>query len=322
MRCAGSRSGSAATPLAFALLREEDFKPLKEVGTDRIYARLDVPRIKKGDPLYRSQFHEKNLNDEIGAAVTRLVLANQAAREQQPWPEGCEHPLFPRFSIDVVRADGPYREFAMHLRSEEISPILQGAVDKLGVISHRTGEPLKVNARRFRRTYATRAVEEGASPLELAVMLDHSDLETVMVYFETRASQVNRLDAAMAVKLAPLADAFMGRIVGSESEAVNGNDPSKRIPWYRRHADKLPEKAGNLGTCGSGPCGLFAPISCYTCERFQPWRDGPHKEMLEWLCAERERKQQDKLDPQMVKIHDDTILAVAAVINACEGESA
>jgi hypothetical protein len=311
-----------SNPLAYALQREEDFKPLKEVGTDRIYARLDVPRIKKGDALYRSQFHEKNLNDEVGAAVTRLILANRAAREQQGWPEGCAFPLFPRFSIDEVRAAGPHREFAMHLRAEEISPILQSAVDKLGVISHRTGKPLHVNARRFRRTYATRAVEEGASPLDLAVMLDHSDLGTVMVYFESRASMVNRLDAAMAVKLAPLADAFMGRIVRSEGEAVNGDDPSKRIPWYRRYRDKLPEKGGDLGTCGSGPCGLFAPISCYTCPRFQPWLDAPHEEVLEWLCSERERKREEKLDPQMVKIHDDTILAVAAVINACRGEAA
>jgi len=308
-------------PVAFALLREEDFKPLKEVGTGRIYARLDVPRIKKGDPFYRSQFHEKKLNDEIGAAVTSLVLANRAAREQQSWPEGCALPLFPRFSIDPQRADGPYREFAMHLRSDEISPILQSAIDKLDIISHRTGGAIRADARRFRRTYGTRAVEEGASPLELAVMLDHSDLGTVQVYFETRASQVTRLDSAVALKLAPIADAFMGRIVRSESEAVNGNDPSKRIPWYRRHPERLPEKAGNLGTCGSGSCGLFAPVSCYTCQRFQPWRDGPHREVLDWLCAERDRKQQEKLDPQ-VKIHDAAILAVAAVVRACEGDSA
>lgn len=305
-------------PLAYALLREEDFKPLKEVGTDRIYARLDVPRIKKGDALYRSQFHEKLLNDEIGAAVTNLIRHNQARRDREPWPEGCAFPLFPRSNIDQSRAGGPNHVFAMHLRAEEITKALEAAIRKLNIVSHRTGKLLKANTRRFRRTYGTRAVEEGASPLELAVMLDHSDLGTVQVYFETRASQVNRLDAAMAVRLAPIADAFMGRIVQSEAEAVNGTDPSKRIPWFRRHPDRLPEKAGNLGTCGSGPCGLFAPISCYTCSRFQPWRDGPHREMLDWLCSERERKLSDKLDPQMIKMHDATILAVAEVVRRCE----
>lgn len=197
-------------PLAFALLREEDFKPLKEVGSDHIYALLDVPRIKKGDQFYRAQFHEKMLNNESGAAVTELIIANRAAREREGWPEGCAFPLLPRSSIDPLRADGPHREFAMHMLANEITDTLERAVGKLKIISHRTGEPLKVNTRRFRRTFGTRAVEEGASPLALAVMLDHSDLGTVQAYFETRDSQVTRLDAAVAVKLAPIADASWG----------------------------------------------------------------------------------------------------------------
>lgn len=82
-------------------------------------------------------------------------------------------------------------------------------------------------------------------------MLDHSDLGTVMTYFESRVSQVLRLDAATAMHLGPIADAFMGRIVRTERDAVNGNDPSKRIPFYNRHPDRPPEKAGDLGTCGS-----------------------------------------------------------------------
>jgi integrase len=143
------------------------------------------------------------LNDEIGAAVTELIVGNRNTREHEPWPEGCAFPLFPRSSIDLVRANGPHREFAMHLLSQEITSTLEAAVAKLHIISHRTGELLKVNTRPFRRTFGTRAVEEGASPLELAVMLDHSDLGTVEAYFETRASQVTRLDAAVALKLAP-----------------------------------------------------------------------------------------------------------------------
>jgi len=306
-------------PLAYALTRESDLKTLKESGTGRIYARLNVPRIKKGDPLFRSQFHPKELNDEMAAWVTRLIVENQAHRAQHGWPEGCEFPLFRRSEIDPGRLDGPLREFAMHMSPKVITKMLTEAIAKLDIVSHRTGEPLVVNMRRFRRTYGTRAVEEGASPSELAVMLDHSDLGTVQAYFETRANQVHRLDAALAIHLAPIADAFMGRIVQSERDAVNGDKPAKRIPWYRRHADRLPEKNGHLGTCGSGPCGLFAPVSCYTCAKFQPWKDAPHREVLDWLCSERARKQDDGLDPQIVGIHDATILAVAEVVAACEG---
>ncbi|SIO52556.1 hypothetical protein SAMN05443247_07273 [Bradyrhizobium erythrophlei] len=307
-----------ANPLAYALAREEDYRPLKEEDTGRIHARFDLPRIKKGDTYFREQSHPKMLNDEIGAWVNRLVLENHAHRAQQRWAEGCAFPLFRRFKPDTEKLAGPLREFAMHMSPEEITIAVKRAIDKLGIVSHRTGKPLVVNMRRFRRTYGTRAVEEGATPSELAVMLDHSDLGSVQAYFESRASQVFRLDAATAMRLAPIADAFMGRIVRSEREAVNGDNLAKRIPWYNRHPDRLPEKAGNLGTCGSGRCGLFAPFSCYTCVKFQPWKDGPHREVLDWLCADRERKQKDGLEPQIVGIHDATILAVAEVVSACE----
>jgi hypothetical protein len=254
----------------------------------------------------------------MAAWVTRLIIENQTHRAQQGWPEGCEFPLFRRFEPDQERLVGPQREFAMHMGAKEITKLLMQAIAKLEIVSHRTGEPLVVNMRRFRRTYGTRAVEEGATPSELAVMLDHTDLQHVQAYFESRASQVFRLDAATALRLGPICDAFMGRIVRSEREAVNGDNPAKRIPWYNRHPDRMPEKTGNLGTCGSGPCGLYAPLSCYTCAKFQPWKDGPHREVLNWLCGDRDRKQKDGLDPQIVGIHDATILAVAEVVTACE----
>lgn len=305
-------------PLAYALLREEDHKPLLERGTEKTYHRFDVPRIKKGAEDFRNAFHPVMLNAEIGGWVAKLIEENRKRRAIDGWPDGCAHAFFVRSAPRKELLGGPRHEYAMHVAPEEIAAMLKRAVDKLGVISHRTGKPLHVNPRRFRRTFATRAVEEGASPVELAVLLDHTDLQNVGVYFETRSSQVARLDAALATVLGPIADAFMGRLVGSEADAVNGDDPAKRIPWFRRVPGRAPERAGNLGTCGSGPCSLFAPVSCYTCDKFQPWRDGPHREMLDWLCAERERKEKEGLDPQIVQIHDATIFAVAEVVRRCE----
>lgn len=310
---------AGANPLAYALTREDDFETLKEHGTERVYARVNLPRIKKGDPHYRAQSHPKDLNDEGAAWVTKLIVENQGYRDQNGWPEGCELPLFRRLhGPDEEKLTGPLRAFAMHMSPEDITLLLKTAIDKLEIISHRTGEPLVVNMRRFRRTYGTRAVEEGASPSDLAVMLDHSDLTSIWAYFESRASQVRRLDAATALRLGPIADAFMGRIVRSERDAVNGDNPAKRIPWFRRFPDRMPEKNGELGTCGSGPCGLLAPVSCYTCIRFQPWKDGAHREVLDWLCDEREQKRMAGYDAQIVGLHDATILAVAEVVKACE----
>jgi hypothetical protein len=81
-----------ANAFAYALAREEDYKPLKEEETGRIHARFDLPRIKKGHTFFREESHPKMLNDEIGAWVNRLVIENQAHRAQQGWPEGCAFP--------------------------------------------------------------------------------------------------------------------------------------------------------------------------------------------------------------------------------------
>lgn len=308
-------------PLAYALMREEDYHPIKEVGTDRIYHQFEIPRIKKGDDLYRTQFDTKMPNAEIGSAVAALIAENRETRAAAGWPDGCALPLFPRGKPQAGLLNGPQHAYAMHMTAQEITATLKRAVKKLGVDSHRTGEPLRANARRFRRTFGTRMVEEGASPEELAIGLDHEDLQNVWHYFETRSSQVERLDTALALKLGPIGNAFMGRIVENESDAVNGDNPAKRIPWFRRRPGSVPERNGNLGTCGSGPCALLAPLSCYTCERFQPWKDGPHREVLNWLCAEREREEKAGLDKQIVGLHDATILAVAKVVTVCEGAS-
>ncbi|MDT5065866.1 MAG: hypothetical protein QOK02_2021, partial [Mycobacterium sp.] len=309
-------------PFAYALMREDDYRPTPEAGTDRVYHRFDVPRIKKRDEYLRSDFDPKNLNQELGAVVAELVADNARRRAEQGWPEGCAFPLFPRATPQPDLLGGPLHDFAMHMTASEITGVLKAAMTKLDVHSHRTGTDLNVNSRRFRRTFATRMVEEGASPAQLAMGLDHTDLQNVGVYYETRSNQVERLDAALATELGPIADAFMGRIVDDETDAVNGGDPAKRIPWFRRKVGGKPQRGGDLGICGSGPCALFAPVSCYTCAKFQPWKDGPHREVLDWLVAERERNLEAGLDPQIVKIHDTTILAVGGVVAACAGGKA
>lgn len=306
---------------AYALMREEDYRPLPEAGTGRVYHRFNVPQIKQGHTYMRSGFDPKQINQELGALVAALIAENAETRERDGWPEGCAFPLFRRAELQAQLSGGPLHEFAMHLTASEITRALKGAMEKLELTSYRTGEDINSNTRRFRYTFATRMVEEGASPAQLAIGLGHTDLQHVGVYYETRASQVERLDAALAVTLGPIADAFMGRIIDDEADAVNGGDPAKRIPWFRRKFGEKPQRGEDLGVCGSGPCGLFAPVSCYTCAKFQPWKNGPHREVLDWLVEDRERKEKQGLDPQIFKIHDATILAIGKVVAACEGDT-
>jgi hypothetical protein len=310
-----------SNPKALALLREEDLTLLSEVGTDRIHYRLRIPRIKKRKPFLRAAFHRKRPHRAIGELIEALVRENVEFRRENGWTDGCAFPLFRRKTPQPDLLGSPLHEFAMHCDSGDLTSALKTAVAKLDVISHRTGKPINVTMMRFRRTFATRAAEENVAPAELATMMDHTDLQHVPVYYETRSSIVERLDAAMAVKLGPLSDAFLGRIVATEAEAYNGDDPAKRIPWFGRQADPSTQRPVNLGTCGAGACAEFAPISCYTCRKFQPWKDGPHREILQQLCDERDRRKAEGLDPQMVGVNDATILAIGEVVAACEGET-
>jgi hypothetical protein len=62
----------------------------------------------------------------------------------------------------------------------------------------------------------------------------------------------------------------------------------------------------------------MAPVACYTCGSFQPWKDGPHQILLERLLADRDRRIAAGGDGRFVSIHDATILAVADVITRIE----
>lgn len=199
----------------------------------------------------------------------------------------------------------------MHVSAGQFTELVTATIDLLGIISPRTGKPIKMNTRRLRYTFATRLVREGVSKLEIADLLDHTDTQNVQVYFDIKSDVVEHLDKAMAMALAPIAQAFMGTLVNTEAEAIRGGDPSSGIATVAG----APGRVEKLGNCGSfGFCGALAPISCYTCRSFQPWMDAPHGIILDDLLKERARKVQAGLDGRMVSIHDTTISAIAEVI--------
>ncbi|NUB24266.1 tyrosine-type recombinase/integrase [Azospirillum brasilense] len=304
--------GCNSGPLA--LLREDDFERISAADAEGVVFQIRVPRHKKGDPVERTQFRVRKLTAEIGRLVDLLIAEN---RENSSQIDGrCGRPLlrreFPRIDID---GDGTLGEYRYHHRTAEITPLVGAAVAKLNVLSPRTGQPLKVTARRLRYTFATRLVREGASPRVLADALDHTDLQHIRVYFDLKSDIVEKLDAAMALELGPVSQAFLGHIVRSESEAERGHRKSSRI----YHADKQSRTLEPLGTCGSFSfCGLAAPIACYTCVKFQPWMDAPHDKALKALLQERQRRLDDGQDGKMIALFDNTILAIADVVRRIE----
>jgi hypothetical protein len=143
----------------------------------------------------------------------------------------------------------------------------------------------------------------------IAELLDHTDTQNVDVYTQNVPEHAHALNKAMALQLAPYAQAFQGVLVDREADAKRGDDPDSRIKF----------KGQNTATCGQyGFCGANAPIPCYTCQHFQPWLEGPHEEVLADLLQEREQVEQITGDAAMAAVNDRTIFAVINVIQRCD----
>lgn len=170
-------------------------------------------------------------------------------------------------------------------------------------------QPIPITPQRFRYTFGTRMVEEGASKVVIADRLGHADLQNVDVYFEASPKIVENIDKAMGASLAPLSRAFMGKVVEGEEQSTQRGAVGSRIVDFRTSTKPL----GSCAACGKG-CAFNKPIACYTCFRFEPWLDAPHGKVLSRLEADRETWSHDE---RLAAINDDAICAVREVLAEC-----
>ncbi|HFF2380950.1 TPA: site-specific integrase [Pseudomonas aeruginosa] len=269
---------------------------------------LRVPRAKQRNQLSRVEFKDRVLVSHVGKLLVRQrddVYRKFKRRLSDP----SKAPLFPARRQSGSCPDG----FEYHRTGPSLGLMLRVGLNKLSAMSERTGQPLHVTAVRFRRTIATRAAIEGHGELIIAELLDHTDTQNVGVYIEARPEILERIDRALALQLAPMAQAFAGMIIPDESHARRAGDPSSRVCDPRFDPSMKP-----MGNCGKhGFCGFSAPIACYTCVNFQPWVDGPHENVLEFLLGERNRLA-SQTDMRIASVNDRTILAVAEVVRQCD----
>ncbi len=302
-------------PVQFASLKIMDFRVING-SNGAIEYFLDIPRAKQGDASNRrEEFTTRVLIAEIGELLVEWldVVQGKFAEEVDKGFVVGDLPIFPPKGGRVLEmTDG----FLYHTRGDALSDEIGALFERFSIISARTGEQLKVTPIRFRRNLGTRAAEEGHGELIIAQLLDHSDTQNVQVYVQSTSKVLERIDAVLSQHLAPLAQAFLGKIISNVSEAERGTDPRA---WIR--SPYAPEK--DNGVCGKyGFCTACAPIACYTCRNFQAWVDGPHDQILELLLAERERIFAITKDSRIASANDQTILAVKTVIGQCIAKKA
>lgn len=294
-------------PVQYASLKVCDFELIEAKDGAIIYT-LKIPRAKQREQISRAAFSQRVLIPQIGEKIAQHVAEIQL-KFSGNLTDSSQAPLFPAKRSRKNEPSG----FEFHKTAESLGKDLTNSLNTLKVISERTGELMNIAPIRFRRTLGTRAAMEGHGELVIAELLDHSDTQNVGVYVQATPEIVERIDRAMALHLAPLAQAFAGVIIKTESEALRKGDPTSRICDPRFEPTMKP-----MGNCGQhGFCGELAPISCYTCRSFQPWLDGPHEAVLNHLISERERLMVVS-DSRIASINDRTILAVAEVVRRCD----
>ncbi|WP_297477245.1 site-specific integrase [Ferrovum sp.] len=294
-------------PIQYAALKVCDVGMEEAKDGSTMYT-LQVPRAKQRGRVSRELFSPRVLIPQVGE---RLVQYANEVRSDffGTLADPGQAPLFP---AKISRQNEPVG-FEYHMTSQSLSLTLSKILGGLNIVSERTGEQLHVTATRFRRTVGTRAAEEGHGELVIAELLDHTDTQNVGVYVQATPEIVKRIDKAVAMHMAPLAQAFAGVIISNESQATRRNDPTSRICDPKFEPSMKP-----MGNCGKhGFCDSLAPIACYTCRSFEPWLDGPHEAVLNHLIAERDRLMAGN-DARIASINDRTILAVAEVVRRCE----
>lgn len=274
---------------------------------------VQIPTAKQREEVLRESFLVKPLPVQFGG-----LLYKYAERVQAEFLElGENAPLFPTRNLRMLSMQ-LNQEFINHWEAGALGHHFTRELGRISPISPRTYEPMHLVIGRFRDTIGTRAAQEGYGELVIAEILGHVDTQNVGVYVAVIPEIAQRLDKILAKDLAPIANAFLGRILSSESDATRAEDPTSRIIDYK-HTKKA------VGSCGTThDCKFHAPIACYTCRNFEAWIDAPHQMILEHLTSERERI--IKISGQRVaSINDLTIVAVQAVIDECarirEGEA-
>jgi len=242
-------------------------------------------------------FFEANLkirltNEELNnlpvfCCLTRLKIAVSTFTEHyhMDWRTNLESELFhmqPNTASHILRWARNSTANGRDKRTLNVTP----------PISHRTGLPISVNATRMRHTRARQLARKGVPRYVLSHWLGHTKLHSLEAYYNDPAEDSRRLNEAMLPALMPLALAFAGKLIDSESQATRADDPTSRLEFANDGQLK------NVGNCGKYSfCGTTSvPVPCYRCKHFEPLVYAPHAEVLTALL------QRQVEENQMLKI--------------------
>ena len=309
----GRRMGQIRALRACDLAAKED-----KNGNDYV---VNIPRVKQKGVGFREAFRSLSVIEDLYLLLENQAKSSQKLVEQQI---GTELSLAVKQQIPIFIEEARVVEFGseddvlnalsnipdyLHMSANTVSNVL-ARVSRLNMArSERTGDFIHFSPRRFRYTKGTNLSRRGISGVSLAYALDQTDTQQVGVYTENTVETAQQIDDVMAEVLAPLAQAFAGKLIASEADAIRANDPHSRMKN---------NSSNNIGNCGTHAFCASGYRACYTCVSFQPWRDAPHHEVLEEIITERQRQEKLGLSPNVIQATDRLLLAIKHVISLCD----
>ena len=311
---------TARRPVQIAALRGADLVEKRNRNGTPEYV-IQFPRAKQRGGRFRLDFRSLPAIEDLYLTLRAQHRASVARVEEAV---GCDVPAdleqqVPIFInslvLDEIGDAAALRGFLiggapdrLHAKVSRLKSLLARCNKACTARSERTGKPVHLFATRFRYTRGTNLRREGFGPEIIAYLLDQSDTQNVTTYTENTVQEAETINRVVGHKLAPFAQACMGTLVESEREAIRGDDPRSRVPNHRQEAVGT---CGNHGFCASG----FR--ACYTCHHFQPWVDGPHKDVLNELYEEKKRTDEAGCAREVVNANDRLILAVEHCVALC-----
>ncbi|SSO19601.1 Uncharacterised protein [Acinetobacter nosocomialis] len=284
---------------------------------------LNIPKAKvRGASGFRFAFSEVGLRESIAKILFEHIqilkqrLTKQIKRELSE-QELAELPLFYDFEKLTNLDWGNQNEILeiltneiIHMPAKELTQLLKGAVSKLGIRSRETGQPIYINAYRFRYTLGTNAARQKAGVNVIAKLLDHHDTQNAHCYVQSVPEIAQQISSIMDENLRKYADAFQGKVVSDETEAHLQVKDANRISCVEQDCD--------VGSCGTHQyCRDHAPVACYLCSKFMPWAKAPHQLVLAKLIKERDDLITMGCSLEVASVNDRAIIAVQQVIDAC-----
>lgn len=295
-----------ARPAQLAALKIGDLKAPSNPMDGSDYW-LTMPLAKQKNMITRDEFIYYPLVLQVAEPLhlwTLSLFQRFSGLLKDPW----QAPMFPRKKIDISKDP---KGFEYHCTNQDIRRRVTSLFECLGVHSERLNDVMNVTARRFRYTFGTRAAEEGHSAPVIARMMGHKTLGSAELYVALTNRIMERIDKATAFAMAPLAQAFMGRIIRTEDDATRPERSSRIIDL------RIDQSGAGLGSCGQhAHCAFCKPIACYGCSDFEPWLDGPHESALDYMLAKRADLIRTT-DKRIASVNDRAILGCAQVILRC-----